>query len=210
MMFGYDLTYTLLVVLPMGLIAITVHEVSHGYVAYLLGDPTAHNAGRLTLNPVPHFDPIGTLMILFVGFGWAKPVPVNPAYFREPQKGMMYTALAGPASNLILAILFGLLLKASLFLPEGVVEPVVRFVSFGIMINIILMAFNLIPIPPLDGSRVMAYLLPPDLSMRYQELERYGLIPVLLVVFVLPWLTGFNIVSFIANGALSVFYRVLF
>ncbi len=210
MMFGFDLQYILLVVLPMGILAITVHEVSHGYVAYLLGDPTAHNAGRLTLNPVPHFDPIGTLMILVIGFGWAKPVPVNPAYFREPQKGMMYTALAGPASNLILAIVLGLLLKVALFLPDAIVSPVVRFINFGIMINVILMAFNLLPIPPLDGSRVVAYLLPPDLSMKYQQLEQYGLIPVLVVVFVLPWITGINIVSWLANGALEVFYGILF
>ena len=202
-----DPFFLLLVVLPMGLIAITVHEVSHGYVAWRLGDPTAHNAGRLTLNPIVHFDIFGTLMILLAGFGWAKPVPVNPRYFRQPGKGMMLVALAGPASNLLLATAFLVLFRVSLFLPMAAAVPLTKFFGFGAGINLILMIFNLIPIPPLDGSRVVAYYLPPDLSYRYQQLERYGLFLVLGLLFILPRL-GVNITGFLFGWAFYGVYLV--
>ena len=196
--------YMLLVVLPMGLVAITFHEVAHGYVAYRLGDPTAHNAGRLTLNPIAHFDLFGTLAILLLGFGWAKPVPVNPRYFKDPGKGMMITALAGPASNLIMATAFLILFRLAVLLPVPVAIPLVKLFGFGAGINIILMVFNLIPIPPLDGSRVLAYILPPNLSYRFQELERYGLFLVIGLLFILPRL-GFNFTGFLFGWA---FYLV--
>jgi Zn-dependent protease len=208
--FGNDLSYMLLVMLPMGIIAITLHELAHGLAAYYLGDPTAKLAGRLTLNPIAHFDPLGTVMILLIGFGWAKPVPVNPGYLRRPGRDMMWVALAGPAVNLVLAIFFALLLKVALLLPSGIADGIARLLSFGVTINIILMAFNLIPVPPLDGSRVLAYLLPPDLSMRFQELERYGLIPVALVLFVLPMITGISIVGIISSWTIAIFNAVLF
>lgn len=214
-MFGFgleSLPYLLLVVLPIGLMAVTIHEVSHGYVAYRLGDPTAHDAGRLTLNPIAHIDPIGAIMIVLIGFGWARPVPVDPRYFRRPGRDMMWVALAGPASNVLFAVVFALLLKATFHLPQTYAETLFGFFRFGIMINVVLAAFNLIPIPPLDGSRVMAYLLPLHASRRYQELERYGLIPIAVVLFVLPWVTSgrIDIVRTVARWALTLFYAIMF
>lgn len=214
-MFGFglqNLPYILLVVIPIGLMAVTFHEVAHGYVAYRLGDPTAASEGRLTLNPIAHIDPIGALMIIVIGFGWAKPVPVNPYHFKRPQRGMMWVALAGPASNTLLAIACALLLRGVLFFPGDIAQPLMRFFQFGIMINVVLAAFNLIPIPPLDGSRVMAYLLPSELSEKYQQIERLGFLPIVVVIFVLPWATSgrVDIVRMVAGSALRLFYRVMF
>jgi len=212
-MFGLtlaNLPYLLLVVLPIGLMAVTVHEVSHGYVAYRFGDPTAHDMGRLTLNPLAHLDPIGTLMIFLIGFGWARPVPVNPAYFRNRGKGMMWVALAGPIANILMAVTAALLLRAVFYLPNEYWQPLIRFFRFGITINVVLAAFNMIPIPPLDGSRVVAFLLPPGLAAGYQEMERYGLIILLAVLFLLPWLTGVDIVRIVASAALKAFYAIMF
>jgi len=214
-MFGLGLSnlpYILLVVIPVGVMAVTVHEVAHGYAAYRLGDPTAANEGRLTLNPIRHIDPIGALMIVLIGFGWARPVPVNPYYFRKPMKGMMWVALAGPASNLVLAIACALMLRGVLFLPGDVVQPLFRFFQFGIIINVVLAAFNMIPVPPLDGSRLVAYLLPRDLSEKYQEIERLGFLPIVVVIFVLPWATNgrLDIVRAVSRAALTLFYAVMF
>ncbi|HDS74433.1 MAG TPA: site-2 protease family protein [Firmicutes bacterium] len=212
-----NLPYILLTVLPIGLMAVTLHEVSHGWVAKRFGDPTADMEGRLSLNPIKHIDPIGALMIVIIGFGWAKPVPVNPAYFKRPGRDMMWVGLAGPISNILFAIVFAILLRITVYvyysteiLPLEATMAVIRFFQFGIMINVILAAFNMIPIPPLDGSRVLAYFLPRDLEMRYRDLERYGMFILIGVIFVLPWVTNgrIDVIRIVAGGALRVFQTI--
>lgn len=172
-----DLSLTrILLSVPAILIALTLHELSHGWVAYKLGDMTAKSQGRLSLNPLKHLDPIGALFLLIVGFGWAKPVPVNPYAFKNHEKGMAIVAIAGPASNLVMALLGGiLLLLTNTFLTGGSVTSsgvagglyyFGYFLMYFIQINVVLMVFNLIPIPPLDGSRVLAAFLNNELRYR--------------------------------------------
>jgi Zn-dependent protease len=186
------------------LIAITVHEFSHAMVANRLGDPTAKRMGRLSLNPVKHLDPLGTLMLFLVGFGWGKPVPINPNYFRmNPRRGMALSALAGPLSNFTLVALLGILVRV------GVVAwhspwswPFVPFASWNagwvaadiigyvILLNLILGVFNLIPIPPLDGFNIAVGVLPRRQAAAMLRIERYGPVILLVVVF-LGYFTGF-------------------
>lgn len=176
--------------------ALPIHEVAHGYIANKLGDPTAKNLGRLNLNPLTHFDPIGTTMLLLFGFGWAKPVPVNPYYFKNRKNGMALTALAGPVSNIILATVCMAIGKLLVnFLPYSQFMVIlVQVLNIIISINITLAAFNLIPIPPLDGSKIIAIFMPMHIYARmenwfarYQQYFLYGLMGIL---FVLPRLGG--------------------
>ena len=185
--------------------SIVLHEVSHGWVANSLGDPTAKNAGRLTLNPLPHIDPIGSLALpLFlvvmssitgggIIFGWAKPVPVNPANLRNQKWGSVMVSLAGPASNLAVALIFGLLLR---FLGGDVLNPSLALL-FGYIayINILLAVFNLLPIPPLDGSHILFSLLPASLNSIKIFLSQYGFLVLLFIVFFF-----FQIISLVVNG----------
>ena len=178
------------------LLGIILHEVAHGWAASRCGDPTARQLVRLTLNPLPHIDPMGLLTFvltsmsgLFV-FGWAKPVPVNPRYFRSPAKDMMLVALAGPLTNFALAAGFALLLRALLtFFPYAHYAANTGYVFLasmlyaGVTINFGLGWLNLLPVPPLDGSKVLAYFLPPRLGMQYMRLERYGFIILLGLIF---------------------------
>jgi Zn-dependent protease len=175
------------------LFAITVHEVAHGWMARRFGDPTALMLGRLTLNPFKHIDPVGTVLVpallLFMGgfiFGWAKPVPVTPENLRNPERDMAWVAAAGPVSNLIMALLWGLMIKITLmvggFFPSFV-EPLLLMGQFGIAINLVLMVLNLVPIPPLDGSRVVAAFLPGPMAWRYSRFETVGLLVVALLLF---------------------------
>ena len=182
------------------MIAVTFHEVAHGFAAWLQGDNTAKAMGRLTLNPLAHIDPIGTvlmpiaLLVLTRGrfvFGYAKPVPINPYNFKKPRKGMALSAIAGPAMNMILAILCGVLFTW-VFLPLAVsagpglgtriLTPVTAMLAWGVFINILLAAFNLIPIPPLDGGRVLAGLLPPRQAYSLEKLERWGFLIVIILI----------------------------
>ncbi|MBU1937446.1 site-2 protease family protein [bacterium] len=178
---------TILLFIPGFILGLTFHEVAHGWVADKLGDPTARNAGRLTLNPLPHLDPIGSLMLVFAGFGWAKPVPVNPFNLKNPRKDMLWVALAGPAANLLFAlglgIIFQLLFKGQ-FQRELFGSSVLTLVIImAVRINIILAVFNLIPVPPLDGSRIIVGLLPPSMTAGYETFERFG--PFLLLGLIL-------------------------
>lgn len=168
------------------LFSVIVHEVAHGYVALKNGDPTARMLGRITLNPIPHIDPIGTILLpallLFTGagiiFGWAKPVPVNPRNFRNYRWGELTVSAAGPLSNLALAVLFSYLLRLG-FINVGLM----KFALWGVQINIFLALFNLIPIPPLDGSHIVNIFLPPNLSRLYAYLEPVGIILILVLFY---------------------------
>ena len=181
------------------LIAISVHEWAHGYVAYRLGDPTAKNEGRLTLNPLAHLDPIGTLVFIIAGFGWGKPVPIDPRYFRNVRRDSALTSLAGPASNFILAwIAFILFLAVSGGSVRGSAmgllqmqtsgnpfyELIIQVLASSIFVNLVLMAFNLLPIAPLDGSKIIHPFIPAQYEEMYHEFMRRGpIFLVLLLVF---------------------------
>jgi len=187
-----------------------IHECAHAWVAYKLGDDTAYYLGRITLNPLKHIDPVMTIILpigLFIlsngtfAFGGAKPVPINPYNFRNPDKGMMLSSLAGPLSNLILAIIgFGLFFISAILLKQYVIASglllfVLRFFLFFIIINIMLALFNLIPIPPLDGSRILRYFLPWDMKQGLDNIEPFGFI----IIMVLLSVGGFGFLNLILN-----------
>jgi len=175
----------LIILAPPFLFALTLHELAHGYVAWRLGDPTAKNEGRLTLNPLKHLDPLGVIAFIIMKIGWAKPVPVNPGYFKDPRKGMLLVALAGPAANIVLAIVSAILVKFLIqlsFIPMFALKPVVGMLAASVWINIMLAVFNCLPIPPLDGSKVLMGILPPEAARSYARLEPFGFI-LLLILF---------------------------
>lgn len=193
------------------LIALTVHECSHGYAAYKLGDPTAKAMGRLSLNPKYHLDPVGSLMMLLFGFGWAKPVPVNAANFKNRKLGMAITAFAGPVSNLCLsfvALFVYRILAVYLFESFSYVtaELVYLFFSYFVLLNISLAIFNLIPIPPLDGSRILNIVLPEKYYFKVMQYERYIYLAVVLLL-----VTGLldTPLYFVRNAVLDLFENII-
>jgi len=180
------------IMLVPGLMAITFHEVAHGFIAYLRGDNTARSLGRLTLNPLKHLDIIGTLMIIVIGIGWAKPVPVNFNNLHSPKRDMIWVSVAGPATNLVLAILSAVLIRIIVPLTEPLpdsswlqlfLEPVLLMLSFSVYVNLLLALFNLMPLPPLDGGRVLMGLLPDRLAIKLSRIEPYGMIIIIVLVF---------------------------
>ena len=175
------------------LFAVTLHEVAHGWVARYFGDDTAAQQGRLSLNPIRHVDPVGTVLVpaaavFLTGFifGWAKPVPVNFARLRRPKRDMIFVALAGPGANILMAIMWAIALRTGVELTAGesLTVPVVAMCIAGIFVNLVLAVFNLIPIPPLDGSRVVVTMLKPTAARNYMRLEPYGILIVLALLFV--------------------------
>ena len=184
---GFDFSYLLSILLGVipSLICITLHELSHGFVAYQLGDDTAKRAGRLTLNPLKHLDPMGLLMMLVFHFGWAKPVPVNMMNFKNPKRGMAVTALAGPGCNLLITIVF-LFLYGALMKPlsgSSVGKTVLELLELTAYISLGFCIFNLIPVPPLDGSKILFSALSDSAYWQLMRVERYGSI----VLIVLVW-----------------------
>ena len=211
------------------LVALTVHECAHAFVAYRLGDPTARDQGRLTLNPVAHLDPLGALLFLFVGFGWAKPVPVNSSYFRHERRDTALVALAGPFSNLILAFLaflgMAFLFPGASSSPYGVLSLIVtpeggsavqtlllQICASSVFINLALMSFNLLPIAPLDGSRILMSLLPAHLEPEARRIMQHGPM-VLIALLVAEAVLNFPIISLwvhtIVEAVLNVFFLVV-
>ncbi len=187
--------------------SVVCHEIAHGYVALKLGDPTAYKMGRLTFNPVPHIDLVGTILLpaFFlisnspIMLAWAKPVPVNPGFFRNPKTGMMWVAIAGPATNFAIAIVLTLFLH----LASGILPSIlVHSLAMGALMNIVLMVFNLLPIPPLDGSRIVARFLKGQALYNYRKLERFGI----FIVFGLLYL---GVISTILYPALNFAVRHL-
>ncbi len=173
------------------LLGVICHEVAHGYVALLQGDRTAQAAGRLTMNPIPHLDPAGSMVFILTALfspfviGWAKPVPVDFRYFRNVRKGMVLVSLAGPGANIALAFVWALLLKLGVTYHASLgsmAQFLLPMFQAGVVINLILAIFNLIPIPPMDGSKVLAGVLPPRAAMQYMAIERYGFIIVILLL----------------------------
>lgn len=210
--FSRETLISVLLTLPAILIALTVHELAHGYAAYKLGDPTAYQYGRLTLNPIKHLDPIGTVMMLMFGFGWARPVPINSRYFKKPRRDMAITAVAGPLANILLCLVgyFVFRLLAGIWFPQvseifrgtfyvidgaatlagyamtyvgGVKSAALLLCYYFFYLNAMLAVFNLIPIPPLDGSRILSVCLPPRLYFKLMRYERYIVVIIIAALF---------------------------
>ena len=202
-----------LLTVPSMLIALTFHEVAHGYAAYLCGDPTARNLGRLTLNPIKHLDPIGTLLMLLVGYGWARPVPVNSRYFKNPRRGMALTALAGPLTNFILGFLGVVLYWVTLYFYKNslVLEAVLLFLQYFALLNLTFAVFNMIPLPPFDGSRIFLVFLPPKYYFGVMKYERYIMVAVLVLMSVKPeWSPVGIVVDFLFNKMSELMILLLF
>ncbi len=215
------IVYTIAVSCIPLMMGIIFHEVAHGYVAYLCGDTTAKAQGRLTLNPIPHIDPMGTAFFVLTAvmgpfvFGWAKPVPVNPMRFmkiKDAKLGMLLVGLSGPMTNFLLAILFAILTKVLLFVSSYsfLMSPAGTFLQemfvIGIQINLILMIINLIPIPPLDGSHIVAKFLPYPLDSQYMSFGRYGML--VLLILIMTNIIG-SIIQFFLGFILPIFINFI-
>lgn len=194
-MFGDPATFlqSLILKIPALLLAVTVHELAHGWVALRLGDPTARLAGRLTLNPLPHIDPIGALAFVIAGFGWAKPVPVNARNLRRPVRDMAFVAAAGPVSNFLLAfvgLVAWILVRRTVEAPF-LAAPLEGMLSYVYAFNVALGIFNLIPLPPLDGGHFLPYLFPRGSWGLLRQLEQYG--PFILILLIISGATRYII-----------------
>ena len=220
-----EMLYQLALAIIPAVLAITLHEAAHGYAALALGDTTAKEAGRLSLNPLRHVDRVGTILIpgfllltqlalpphrVSFMFGWAKPVPIAPWKFRDPRRGMALVAVAGPAMNFFLAWVAALLMPASFGQGPGLQSTQAQFLFYFMLSNLVLGLFNLLPIPPLDGGRVAVGLLPLGLARTWAGLERYGILIVLGLVFLLPRITGYDPVGDVLETVLPWAFRTIF
>lgn len=220
---------TIAIIAPPFIFSVILHEVTHGWIADKLGDPTARNAGRLTLNPISHIDLVWTIimpLLLYISMGFvvggAKPVPINPSNFKNPKRDMALSSVAGPGVNLLMAILFAFLLRVILPISEKIVPaslwepsalPIALMLGAGVVINVALAVFNMIPIPPLDGSRILYWLLPDKQAALYYRLERFGIVIIIalisfrilgtiiwpIIVYTLYFLLGQDILVFLAR-----------
>lgn len=209
-------------ILPV-MIAITFHEAAHGYVAWRHGDDTAKRLGRVTFNPLKHIDPFGTVLLpalLLLGsggrfvFGFAKPVPVDFSRLRHPRRDMVRVALAGPAVNIVLAVLCAFLFRFAAWMPGFLADWVALNLANAVLINLVLAVFNMLPIPPLDGGRVAVGLLPRSLALPLARLERWGLFIILAMLFLLPWLgrsigIDLNLFAWLVGGPVEFLLRII-
>ena len=205
--------------LPIIMLSLSFHEASHAFIAYKLGDPTARNFGRVTLNPVKHLDPIGFIAMLTIGFGWAKPCPVNTRNFRNPKKGFALSSLAGPVSNMILALGFTVLMAIFYLIylivaiVRGLAEPPVfvdyiqMFLYYGIYLNVSLAIFNFLPVPPLDGSRILGLILPDKVYYAFLKYERYIGIGFAMLVIILSQF-NISIIDFVVSPVTNLFCSI--
>lgn len=200
----------LLISIPIILYALTIHEYFHGWTANKFGDPTARLQGRLTLNPLAHIDILGAICFVFARFGWGKPVPVNPYNFRNPRRDNMIVSFAGPASNFVSAFLFGVifqLLRNAPFIPMHVYAILYNVLISGIIINLSLAFFNMIPLFPLDGSHILEGLLPYSMAQKYKEIERYSPF-ILLGLIIMGNYAGISVLGIILGPPIHYFLRL--
>ncbi len=197
-----DIIMNYLYIIPCALIAVVLHELSHGFISYLLGDPTPKEMGRLTINPTKHLDPIGIICLIFFGFGWAKPVMVNPTYYKKPKLGMTLVALAGPLMNFIIFLLsfvfIFLVLKIMVWTGlynSLLIEIPLTFFKYLALINLGLCLFNLIPIPPLDGSKIIGCVLPKNAYEEYMSYQKYGMFFMMGLLLILNILESYGVES---------------
>jgi Zn-dependent protease len=198
------------IIIPIILFALTIHEYSHGWVAYRLGDNTAYLQGRLTLNPLKHLDPIGTIMFIFLHFGWAKPVPVDATNFRYPRKDMMLVGFAGPLANIFCALVFGMIFRLlGSFQAQfsNLIFPAMHLLGWGIILNLALAIFNMLPISPLDGSHILKGLLPLNLAYKYSMYEHQGRM-ILLGLIIFGYITGIHILGHIIWPPVKILARL--
>lgn len=205
-----------IIMIPMVLIALMFHELAHGFVSIKLGDPTPRLQRRMTLNPLAHLDPIGTILMIFTGFGWAKPVEINPRYYKDPKKGMALTALAGPVANFLLSIIamliygvfFVIYAKTGIFASS--IYTIKILMERFVQLNLCFMVFNFIPIPPLDGSRVLGIFLSNSAYFKLQQYERYSFMLIILLsaVGAFDYIIGGG-VGIVFNAMLNVYQKLI-
>ena len=215
-----QIVLNLLLLIPVILLSLSIHEAAHGYIAYKMGDPTAYYLGRVTINPAKHLDPMGSLCMLVFGYGWAKPVPINARNFRDPKRGMAFTAIAGPISNLLVgvaatilyclvnfaAFYFSVTLLANEFLSNIIQAALTMLFYFGYM-NFLLAVFNLIPIPPFDGSRFFSLFLPTKTYFALMKYERYIMLGLLVAIFACSRLFSFSPFGWVAEKLFGLVYQ---